>query len=224
MTSHRPGGDPQLPHAGGGTTPRLSICAGAPSRRRRITCLTSRRHSSRTDDMTPSRKRGGERDSRNPSLPPTRAGASQRQRRASELHGTPQRTQAPLARQLRTPYAQGGTSGGIASPVRETSAPLHLTLAAPMLQRSCYEGPRHSVALARIITPARHSRASDFSVFERRSLRTTINMLVLFASAGGLRPRHPRASRTRFNTPLHQEEFKTALALQSSASASRPDS
>ena len=75
MTSHRPGGDPQLPHAGGGTTPRLSICAGAPSRRRRITCLTSRRHSSRTDDMTPSRNRGGRKrlaDSLPPDGPVTR--------------------------------------------------------------------------------------------------------------------------------------------------------
>jgi len=40
--------------------PRLSICAGAPSRRRRISCLTSPRHSSRPElYLTPSRNRGG---------------------------------------------------------------------------------------------------------------------------------------------------------------------
>ena len=109
--------------------------------------------------MTPSRNRGGRKrlaDSLPPDGPVTRP------------------SPVPLITDPGTPRSAvshsicaGGIEGGRASPVRETSAPLHLTLAAQMLQRSCLQRPRHFVALARIITPARHSRASDFSVFER---------------------------------------------------------
>ena len=215
--------------------PRLSICAET-------------RHASRPEfhptDLTPTAQTKGENAGAAlvtattarlpPVFPPTRRPchqvvtavqarlSSQRQRRVSKLHGTPHRTRAPLARQYRTPSAQGGSRGGDPHRFRETSAPFHLALAAPMLQRSCFKGPRHSFALARIMTPAlgqaTPASSNDYIVFVRPPT------LALFALAGGSpRPRHSALAFQR-DAIASRTRFKTALALQCGASAPRPDS
>ena len=87
---------------------------------------------------------------------------------------------------------RGVTKGGRASPVRETSAPSHLTLTAAPLQRSCSRSSallragahHHAGALLRgRATPA---SPNDSIMFVRPS-----NVLALFVRAGGSpRPRH----------------------------------